>query len=289
MLSSHPSSASILLSCPDQRGLISSIADFFSDRKISLKRCEVYNVDDQIFLRCEWVQNSNWENEQDFAGEFTPLAEKLAAWYSVRFLNQSQSVGLIVSSQEQVLAEILAKSTTDFFPPMEIVFIIGDDENLQQIADRHAVPFFFIPAPSCSNQETLQHERQQLEIIRRYQPSCVGLAKYAKVLSANFLQKADCPVLTVEHLFTNTSGAEPYDQAYKNGAKLVGATCNFATAEPGLGSIIEQDVRRIPTAATLPEIVQLSYAVEQSVFATGLQKVLWHKVITHHNRTIVFA
>ena len=289
MHSSYSLSASILLCCSDQNRLISSIADFFSDREITPRRSEVYSIHDKIFLRCEWTLNDCWESEQDFELAFKPLADKLAAWFSVRFLNHSQPVGLFVSSQDHVLGEILAKSNTEFFPPVEIVFIGGDDENVQQIADRHAVPFFFIPARSSSNEETLRVERQQLEIVRRYKPSYLGLAKYAKVLSANFLQKIDCPVLAVEPLFANTAGDDLYDQAHRRGAKLVGAACNFVSNQPGQGSIIEQDVQRVPTAATLPEIIQLGYAVERSVFATGLQKVLWHKVITHNNRTIVFG
>ena len=289
MPSSHLSSASILLNCPDQKGLISSIVDFFSERNISLKRSEVYNIHDRIFLRCEWMLNACWEDEQEFENEFTPLVDKLRAAYSVRFLNRPQSVGLFVSSQEHVLIEILAKADSDFYPPMEIVFIVGDDEKLQQIADRHAVPFFYISTHSSNNQETLQYERRQLEIVRRYKPDYLGFAKYARVLSANFLQKIHCPVLGIENLFNAKSVDELYDQAFVRGAKLVGATCHFITADLGQGSIIEQDVRRVSTAATLPEIVQLSYDVERSVFATGLQKVLWHKVITYNNRTIVFG
>lgn len=269
--------------------MISAIADFFSDRNISLNRSEVYNIHDRIFLRCEWILNDCWEDEQDFENEFTSVADRLAATYSVRFLNRSQSVGLFVSSEEHVLIEILAKADSDFYPPMEIVFIVGDDEKLQQIADRHAVPFFHISTQSSKNRETLQYERRQLEIVRRYKPGYLGFAKYTRVLSANFLQKIHCPVLGIENLFNAKSVDESYDQAYERGAKLVGATCHFITADLGRGSIIEQDVRRISTAATLPEIVQLSYDVERSVFATGLQKVLWHKVITHNNRTIVFG
>jgi len=283
--SKSPNKASLLFSCPDQVGIIASLANFFSEKGLNISRYAEYTDDGQFFSRLEWPLNDRWEDEEEFAQEFDEVAQMYGASFEARFVTRMQSIGLFVSKQPHALIEILNKYEADYFPCMEISFIVGNDQTMQRIADRHGVPFFFID----TNGDTLEYERQQLEIINRYKPDYIGLARYMKVLSANFIEKASCPIINIHHSFLPSFvGAKPYQMAYERGVKLIGATSHFVTAELDQGPIIEQDVQRVAPGASVQDMIKMGRDIEQHVFAQAILKVFEHKAIVYKNRTIIF-
>lgn len=277
--------ASLLFSSTDEVGIIASLANFFSERGLNISRYAEYTDDGQFFSRLEWSLNDRWEDEQAFSDEFSVVAEQYKATFDVRFMDRVQSIGLFVSKQAHALIEILNKYEANYFPNMEISFIVGNDESMRRIADRHGMPFFFIPT-DC---ETHEYEKKQLEIIRRYKPDYVGLARYMKVLSADFIESANCPIINIHHSFLPSFvGAKPYQMAYERGVKLIGATSHFVTPELDQGPIIEQNVGRVAPGATVQDMIKMGRDIEQQVFAQAMLKVLEHKAIIYKNRTIIF-
>ena len=277
--------ASLLFCCPDQVGIIASLANFFAQRDLNISRYAEYTDDGQFFSRFEWQLSQRWENEDSFSTEFSQLAEEYSASFDVRFMNRRQSIGLFVSKQAHALIEILNKAETNYFPSLEIQFIVGNDASMQRIADRYAIPFFFISTEG----DTLAYERKQLDIIHRYKPDYVGLARYMKVLSANFIEKAGCSIVNIHHSFLPSFvGAKPYQMAYERGVKLIGATSHFVTADLDQGPIIEQDVARVVAGASVQDMIKMGRDIEQKVFARAMLKILQHKAIVYKNRTIIF-
>lgn len=281
----QPDVASLTLCCVDQVGIIASLANFFAERDLNISRYAEYTDDGQFFSRFEWVLNDRWEDEMAFSSEFNQLADAYQATFEVRFMNRRQSVGLFVSKQAHALIEMLNKVEANYFPNLDIRFIVGNQQSLQRIADRHGVPFFYISTEG----DTLEYEKKQLDIIHRYKPDYVGLARYMKVLSANFINKAGCPIINIHHSFLPSFvGAKPYQMAYDRGVKLIGATSHFVTAELDQGPIIEQDVARVLAGASVQDMIKMGRDIEQKVFARAMLKVLEHKTIIYKNRTIIF-
>lgn len=277
--------ATLTLCCVDQVGIIASLANFFAERGLNISRYAEYTDDGQFFSRFEWVLNDRWEDEAAFASEFDQLADGYKATFEVRFVNRRQSIGLFVSKQAHALIEMLNKVEANYFPNLDIRFIVGNHQSMQRIADRHGVPFFYI----ATQGDTLEYEKKQLDIIHRYKPDYVGLARYMKVLSANFIGKAGCPIINIHHSFLPSFvGAKPYQMAYDRGVKLIGATSHFVTAELDQGPIIEQDVARVLAGASVQDMIKMGRDIEQKVFARAMLKVLEHKAIVYKNRTIIF-
>lgn len=277
--------ASLLFCCPDQVGIIAALAIFFAERDLNISHYVEYTDDGELFSRFEWVLNDRWEDEASFSAEFLLLGDVYGAWFDVRFMNRKQSIGLFVSKQPHALIEMLNKVEANYFPSVDICFIVGNDEGIQRIADRHGLPFFYIPT-DC---DALEYERKQLGIIHRYSPDYIGLARYMKVLSANFIAKAACPIINIHHSFLPSFvGAKPYQMAYDRGVKLIGATSHFVTADLDQGPIIEQDVARVNAGASVGDMIKMGRDVEQKVFVRAMLKVLEHKTIVHKNRTIIF-
>ncbi len=277
--------AALLFDCVDQVGIIASLANFFSQRELNISRYEEFADDGHFFSRLEWPVNHRWEGEEAFNEEFQTFADSFKASYSVKFINRKQKVGLFASNQPHALIEILNKHEANFIPGLEISFIIGNDQSMQRIADRHAVPFFFI----ATDINALTYEEQQMDIVHRYQPDYIGLARYMKILSANFIARVGCPIINIHHSFLPSFvGAKPYQMAHDRGVKLIGATSHFVTADLDQGPIIEQDVKRVYQGSSVQNMIKMGRDIERQVFAQAMQKVLEHKTIVFKNRTIVF-
>jgi len=277
--------ASLLFSSSDEVGIIASLANFFSERDLNISRYAEYTDNGQFFSRLEWALNDRWEDEAAFSKEFASVAKLYDANFDVRFMDRVQSVGLFVSKQPHALIEMLNKYEANYFPNIEISFIIGNDQSVQHIADRHGTPFFYIPTDT----DVAQYEKKQLDIIHRYKPDYIGLARYMKVLSADFIDSVGCPIVNIHHSFLPSFvGAKPYQMAYERGVKLIGATSHFVTAKLDQGPIIEQDVGRVLPGACVQDMIKMGRDIEQQVFANAMLKVLEHKAIIYQNRTIIF-
>ena len=277
--------ASLLFWCPDQVGIIAALANFFAERDLNISKYAEFTDDGHFFSRCEWVLNNRWQDEEAFRVEFAAMVVEYGANFEVMFNNCKRSVGLFASTQTHALIEVFNKQEAGYFPNTEISFIIGNDEQVQKLADRHGVPFFYIDTTS----DALSYEAKQLEIVHRYKPDFIGLARYMKVLSANFIERAGCPIINIHHSFLPSFvGAKPYQMAYDRGVKLIGATSHYVTAELDQGPIIEQDVARVNAAASVQDMIKMGRDIEQKVFARAMLKVLEHKTIVYKNRTIIF-
>ena len=280
-----PMTASIQFNCSDQVGLIAALANFFLQRDVNITHNEEAVCDGQFFSRIEWVLDDQWKNEAQFKNEFDELVKKYSASFSVRFNNVSQTIGLLVSHHSHTLLEVINKFETNYFENNEICFIIGNDDSIQKIADRHAIPFFYI----SSNLEPLACEEKQLEIINRYSPDYLGQFSDSTPLSANFLQNVSCPVIGVHNSFLPMFNAsDSYQLAFNRGVKLIGATSYFVVAELDQGPIIEQGVLRVAPGASMQEFVKIGHHVERNVFSHALHKVLQHKVMVFQKRAMVF-
>ena len=134
-----------------------------------------------------------------------------------------------------------------------------------------------------------KHEPAQLEIIQRYAPDVIGLARYMKILTKDFIDQAGCRIVNIHHSFLPSFvGARPYEMAYERGVKLIGATSHFVIPALDQGPIIEQDVIRVEPGDSVEHMKRAGRDVEKKVFANALGKTLQHKTITYDNKTIVF-
>ena len=276
--------ACLLFSCPDKTGIIAKIVEFFANRDISISRFEEFTDSDKFFSRLEWHTNPD-HKRHDFETAFAPLSTELSGEYRFHFFSETQKLGLFVSKEPHALIEVLNKHELGDFPNTEIQFVIGNREDVRHIVERHGIPFHYVK----TWKDPAKHEPQQLEIVAKYKPDLIGLARYMKVLTANFIDSTGCPIVNIHHSFLPSFvGAKPYELAYERGVKLIGATSHFVIPELDQGPIIEQGVIRVQPGQSIEEMKKVGRDVEKQVFATALSKALNHKTIAYDNRTIVF-
>jgi formyltetrahydrofolate deformylase len=117
----------------------------------------------------------------------------------------------------------------------------------------------------------------------------VVLARFMKILSGSFLERAGVPLINIHHSFLPAFvGQDPYGQARRRGVKIIGATAHYVTEELDDGPIIEQDVERVSHKLTVEEITRVGEDVERTVLARAVKLHLQDRVLVDRNRTVVF-
>ena len=117
----------------------------------------------------------------------------------------------------------------------------------------------------------------------------VVLARYMQILSREFLDAIDAPVINIHHSFLPAfAGANPYLRAFERGVKIIGATAHYVTEELDAGPIIEQDVARVSHREHSDTMVRLGRDIERTVLARAVKWHLEDRVLVHGNRTVVF-
>ena len=279
-------SGSLLLRGPQRVGLSAAISGFFAEYELAITKREEFIDDEHGFSRTQWTMDDRWGTEAEFEDEFSAIAEQWELIYSVRFNNRKQTVGILSSNESGGLIELLNKHDLDYFPNLEFSFLLSDNEALQAIADRHAIPFFLLNA----KEDPLVFEEKKLDIINRYQPEYLSLVGYKHALSANLLANLTCPVIDT-HLswLPHDVNVDSYTSAYEMGVKVIGVLAKIITANVSGGLIVEQEVARVGVGLTRDELSKLGLSLEHAALVRALLMLSNNKTLIYKNRTINFS
>ena len=107
LTSDSPSTAILLLSCPDRRGLISRISHFVFERNGNILDLDEHVDGTTFFLRIAWDMKNFTVPEPEVKSAFTPLAKEFHATWQISFTGRKERVAIFVSKYDHCLQEIL--------------------------------------------------------------------------------------------------------------------------------------------------------------------------------------
>jgi formyltetrahydrofolate deformylase len=279
--------ATLLLSCPDRRGIVSQIAQFIFERSGNIIDLDEHvDEDDHIFfLRVTWDMITFSVPPDKLEEEFRPIAREYQAKWFIRLNQNKRKIAIFVSKYAHCLQEILWRHELGEFDT-EIALIISNHPDLGVLAERYHIPFhvFQITTENKTFQET-----KELELIQHQRIDTIILARYMQVLSPTIVEKYEHRILNIHHSFLPAfAGANPYKQAYERGVKIVGATCHYVTEVLDEGPIIEQDIIRISHKDSLDDLIRKGRDLERLVLARGLRLHLQDRILVDGRKTVIF-
>ncbi|MEH2255780.1 formyltetrahydrofolate deformylase [Nostoc sp.] len=278
--------ATLLISCPDQRGLVAKFANFIYSNGGNIIHADQHtDFAAGLFLtRIEW-QLEGFNLPREFiAPAFNAIAQPLSAKWEIRFSDTVPCIAIWVSRQDHCLFDLIWRQRAKEFIA-EIPLIISNHSNLKVVAEQFNIDFHHIPINKDNKSE---QEAQQLELLRQYKIDLVVLAKYMQIVSANFISQFP-QIINIHHSFLPAFiGANPYHRAFERGVKIIGATAHYATADLDAGPIIEQDVVRVSHRDEVDDLVRKGKDLERVVLARAVRSHLQNRVLVYGNRTVVF-
>lgn len=279
--------ATLLVFCPDRRGLVAKIANFIYSNGGNIIHADQHtDASAQLFLtRIEW-ELKDFNLPRDVIGPaFSAIAKPLEANWQLHFSDTIPRIAIWVTKQDHCLLDLLWRWQAQEIRA-EIPLIISNHPDLKPIADQLAIAFHHIPMTPDTKKA---QEAKQLELLRQHKIDLVVLAKYMQILSPQFVSSFPS-IINIHHSFLPAfPGANPYQRAYDRGVKIIGATAHYVTADLDEGPIIEQDVVRVSHRDTVADLVRKGKDLERLVLSRAVRFHLQHRVLVYGNRTVVFA
>ena len=272
----------ILIQSKDQVGLVAAITSVLARERLNIVslREHVDKTDNRFFIRVEV------EQETDSQPLFKKLQEVLPpdADISVNPLPEKKLV-VMVTKEYHCLGDILIRNHFKTLGA-SVQCVIGNHAVLQNICDRFDIPFYEV---SGDGVEKTVFEGKIIEVIKKYTPDYIVLAKFMRILSPDFLAHFRERIINIHHSFLPAfAGASPYKQAYERGVKLIGATAHFVTDQLDEGPIIAQQIIPVNHSYTAADMMKAGKEIETAVLARALRLVFDDRVFVYKNKTVVF-
>ena len=286
--SQDSSTAILLVSCPDQPGIVASVSDFLFQNKGNIVDVDQH-VDQEsgvFFMRVEWEIEGFSVAPDQIEEAIAPLAEKFSMTWSLYFTEVVPRVALFITRDNHCVYDLLSRHESGELR-MEVPLIVSNREDLQPVADRFSIPFHFLP---ITKETKAEQEKKEIQLLRDHEIDVVVLARYMQILSPLMTEAFPNRVINIHHSFLPAfPGARPYHSAHKRGVKLVGATSHYVTEDLDEGPIIAQGVTPVSHSDTVHDFVRKGRALEQSVLSRAVWLHLNRRTLVHANRTVVFG
>jgi formyltetrahydrofolate deformylase len=281
-------SAVLLISCPDRKGLVATVSDFiFTHGGNILHTDEHTDAESAWFLMRVEFDPSTFDLPLSGVGKhFGPIAQKFDMEWRLAQPGERKKMVVMVSKYDHCLVDLLYRHRIGELH-CDIPLVISNHADNQPIADFYQIPFVVVPVTKDNKRAA---EQKQIALIREHQADFIVLARYMQVLSNEFVATFPHRLINIHHSFLPAFvGAKPYHQAFQRGVKLIGATSHYVTEVLDDGPIIEQDVVRISHRDSVEDLIQKGRDLEKVVLSHAVR---WHiddRVLLYGDRkTVVF-
>lgn len=279
--------ATLLINCPDSKGLVAAIADFLYRHNANILHADQHqDAEQNLFLmRVEWDLHEFDLSPQQFAAEFAATAKKFSMRWQLNLSSRKPKIAIFVSKYDHCLTDLLYRYHSGELE-CEIPLIISNHADTKRLADFYGVPFHVI---EVSKENKIEAEALQIELLEKYGIDLIVLARYMQVLSPTFVAKYPQRIINIHHSFLPAFvGAKPYHRAFERGVKLIGATSHYVTEVLDEGPIIEQDIMRVSHRDQLEDLIQKGRDLEKVVLSRAVRWHVENRILLYSNKTVIF-
>jgi formyltetrahydrofolate deformylase len=279
----------MLMYCTDQKGIIAAVTNFIHQSQGNITYIDQYvdRPNALFFMRVECDLNGNDFNFQDFKAQFhQDLGKRFSLHCDFYLKYKKPKMAVFVSKYEHCLYDILTKQESGELAA-EIPFILSNHPDLEIIAKRFEIPFYYIAVNKDNKPEA---EAKQLELLKEHEVDFIVLARYMQIVSPQLIDQFTHKIINIHHSFLPAfPGAKPYHSAFERGVKIIGATSHYVTEELDAGPIIEQDITRVTHLNSIADFIEKGRDMERIVLLRALKLHVNRKVMVYGNKTVVFS
>ena len=271
----------LLIETEDKKGLIHLISGILLRHNLNIEQNNefVEKQFERFFMRT------------DISGEPTPtllsdIAAILRPDHTIKLIKkEKKKVVVLVTKEHHCLGDMLLRNRYNEMD-IEILAVISNYDDMRTLTENFDIPYHFVPHTDISREA---HEKALADVIMGYAPDYLVLAKYMRILSAEFVDQYKNRIINIHHSFLPAFvGANPYKQAYERGVKIIGATAHFVNQNLDEGPIIAQSILSVNHTHNAQDMALAGKDVEKQTLAKALRLVFDDRVFIFKNKTIIF-
>ena len=275
--------------CPDKSGIQSKVSTLLYSNDAFLTDVQSYSDSDTqtFFSRIVFsVTSEDVINKINL--ELQTLSVELDMVWSIDEQEKKVKTVIAVSKLGHCLNDLLFRAKYRNMP-IEIVGVVSNHEDFREIVEFNNIPFHFLPIEKNLDSKKKQESLFQ-KVVDDSGAGMIVLARYMQILTEELSNKWFGKCINIHHSFLPSfKGANPYEQAFSKGVKLIGATAHFVTPDLDEGPIIEQNIERISHYDSIEDLIRKGNDIESIVLARAVR---WHaekRVLINGNKTVVFT
>ena len=276
----------LIVTGQDHPGIVAAVSSILQEFGANIVSLDQYSTDAEggsFFQRTVFDLADLTARRPELEAKFAERLGKEGLTWTLTLAQELKRVAIFASKSDHCLVELLWRHRRGELM-VDIPMVISNHSDHAELVRQFGIPFFFVPVTG----DKKEAEREHLRLLQG-NVDLVVLARYMQIISDEFLQEVDVPVINIHHSFLPAFiGAGPYKKAKERGVKLIGATAHYVTKDLDEGPIIEQDVVRVSHAETAEDLARYGADVERQVLARA---VAWHcedRVVRSGNSTVVF-
>ncbi|MDA8774816.1 formyltetrahydrofolate deformylase [Opitutales bacterium] len=280
-------SITALLYGSDRPGIVAKVAGWIHERGSNVLHADQHldRQENVFFQRIEWECISNSDPKLEGIAFQQMVETELGMSVRIGYDDDKPRIGVMVSKADHCLHDLALRVRSGEWNA-ELIGVLSNHQDLQEISESYQLPFHYFNLTQGSR---IEEEANQIEWIREQKIELLILARYMQILSKQFLETVECPVINIHHSFLPSfAGAKPYHQAYTRGVKLIGATAHYVTEDLDEGPIIGQDVTRVSHRHGPKDLIEKGRDLEKMVLSTAVRRHLQNRVLVYQNKTVVF-
>jgi formyltetrahydrofolate deformylase len=282
-----PATATILVTCPDRRGIVAALAQVLHGHGANILDSDQHTdpVAQKFFQRIRFDTRELVTDRVTLERGLREVAERFGMTWQIAWEGARKRVAIFVSKYDHCLWDLLLRHRAGELA-CDIPVIVSNHEELRPIAAQFGIRFEVF---AIRTETKRAQEERELALLRESRIDLVVLARYMQVLSGELLAALPCRVINIHHSFLPAfMGGRPYQRAFERGVKLVGATAHYATTDLDEGPIIHQDVVACSHRDSVADLVRKGRDLERTVLAHAVRCHLEDRIAVYDNKTVVF-
>ncbi len=261
-------SATLLISCPDQPGLVATITEFIFRNKGNILHLDQHvDVEANVFfMRVEWDLTAFTIPAEEIRTAFTVIAEPRQMTWELHFSYNVPRMAVFVSKLGHCLYDILGRYQSGEWN-VEIPLIVSNHPDMRSVSEKFGIPYFEF---TITKENKREQEDRQIALLREHKVNFVVLARYMQIISPEMVAEFPNRIINIHHSFLPAFiGAKPYHAAFARGVKIIGATSHYVTPDLDAGPILEQDTVRVNHKDSVDDLVRKGKDVEKAGAVAG--------------------
>lgn len=191
------------LGCPDTTGIVAKLSAFIANHGGWITEAGYFTDPDSgwFFTRQAVRAESLDASVEELREQFAELAAELGEGTRWRIWDTARrkSAVLLVSKEGHCLHDLLGRVAQNDYP-MDIKAVIGNHEDLREVAENHGVPFFHVPFPKDAVGKRKAFD-EVAQLVNSYEPDAIVLARFMQILPPDLCEMWSGRAINIHHSF----------------------------------------------------------------------------------------
>jgi formyltetrahydrofolate deformylase len=146
--------ATLLITCPDTRGIVAAIADFLYQHNANILHADQHqDAENNLFLmRVEWDVTGFNLTEASFDAAFKPIAAKFNMVWQLKLSQHKTRVAIMVSQYDHCLADLLQRYKSGELV-CEIPLVISNHRDTEALVKFYGIDFHYVEVSKDNKQQ----------------------------------------------------------------------------------------------------------------------------------------